>query len=134
MSELGLLAHFPRRLLSPRRHPLPGINEYPMRVFVTGATGFLGHAVTAALLTRGDQVVALSRGGGAPAPPGAEAVTGDPTKPGPWQERAGACDAVVHLAGEPIGDRRWSDEVKERIRQSRVEGTRQVAAARPHVL
>jgi uncharacterized protein (TIGR01777 family) len=33
------------------------------------------------------------------------------------------CDAVVHLAGENIGDRRWSEAQKARIRDSRVRGT-----------
>lgn len=38
-------------------------------------------------------------------------------------------DAVVHLAGEPIGPDRWSDERKQRIRSSRVDGTRLLAEA-----
>jgi uncharacterized protein (TIGR01777 family) len=49
-------------------------------------------------------------------------------------------DAVVHLAGEGIGEHRWTDEQKRRIRDSRVRGTAVLAAAvasrerRPHVL
>ena len=35
----------------------------------------------------------------------------------------GTCDAIVNLAGEPIAQR-WTDAVKERLRTSRVEGTR----------
>jgi hypothetical protein len=49
-------------------------------------------------------------------------------------------DAVVHLAGESIAEGRWTAEKKRRIRESRVEGTRAIAAAmaslepRPRVL
>ena len=41
------------------------------------------------------------------------------------------CDAVVHLAGEPVAQR-WNEDVKERIRSSRVDGTRQVVDAIAH--
>src|SRR3989338_3771765 len=37
------------------------------------------------------------------------------------------CDAVIHLAGENIASGRWSKEKKEKIRASRVEGTRFLA-------
>ncbi|MCV5941752.1 epimerase, partial [Escherichia coli] len=38
-------------------------------------------------------------------------------------------DAVVHLAGEGIGERRWTEEQKRRIEQSRTRGTAVLAAA-----
>lgn len=99
-----------------------------MRIFVTGATGFIGGALTRALVARGDRVVALSRGARDPAP-GLERVTGDVGQPGAWQGRVAGCDAVIHLAGEPIAARRWSEARKARIRDSRVLGTRHVVAA-----
>lgn len=98
-----------------------------MRVFITGASGFVGTALTQALVTRGDRVVALSRSGHAPA--GAEAVTGDPTQPGPWQARVAGCEAVVHLAGESVADGRLGAAHRERVLSSRVLGTRQVVGA-----
>ena len=61
--------------------------------------------------------------------PSVEVVEGDPASPGRWQRLVGACDAVVHLAGEPIAARRWNPEVREAIRRSRVEGTYQIAFA-----
>jgi len=108
-----------------------------MRVFMTGASGFLGRAIGEALLARGLAVVGLSRSGQAPR--GVEAVTGDPAVPGEWQQALAECDAVVHLAGEPVAGARWTDERKQAIRRSRAEGTRQVvaamaAASRPRVL
>jgi uncharacterized protein (TIGR01777 family) len=112
-----------------------------VRVFVTGATGLVGRALVGALEARGDAVVALSRQAGARVP-GAAVVHGDPTAPGPWMARVAGCDAVVHLAGEPIGARRWTEARKRRIVDSRVLSTRALvaavaaapAAARPRVL
>jgi uncharacterized protein (TIGR01777 family) len=53
-----------------------------------------------------------------------DAVVWDPAKgivnPGPLE----SADAIVHLAGENIAGGRWTAAVKERIRSSRVEGTR----------
>ena len=41
----------------------------------------------------------------------------------------GGLDAVVNLAGAGIGDHRWTDDFKRRIRESRVHGTSAIAAA-----
>lgn len=46
----------------------------------------------------------------------------------PWPKHLAGAHALVHLAGEPIA-RRWTRAHKERIRQSRVEGTRTLVAA-----
>ncbi|MCA9680052.1 MAG: TIGR01777 family oxidoreductase, partial [Myxococcales bacterium] len=61
--------------------------------------------------------------------------------PGAWQAEVRGVDGVIHLAGEPIGQR-WDARVKQRIRDSRVESTRYLveaiaalpAAERPRVL
>ena len=106
------------------------------RIFITGATGGLGRRLVADRLARGDSIVVLSRRPdearrrfAAVANPRVEVVEGDPAIPGRWQRLVGACDAVVHLAGEPIAKRRWNPEVREAIRRSRVEGTYQIAFA-----
>src|SRR5437870_8864041 len=98
-----------------------------MDVFVTGATGLIGRALTAALIGARHRVIALTRDAGRAKLPGARVVEGDPTRPGPWQEALGACDACVNLAGEPVV-RRWTEERKRRIRESRVQATSNVAA------
>ncbi|MBI5068663.1 MAG: TIGR01777 family protein [Deltaproteobacteria bacterium] len=100
-----------------------------MRVFLTGATGLIGRALSVSLLHDGHQVVALSRGASPELlPGGVERLQGDPAKPGPWQEVLAGCQACVNLAGEPVAGGRWNAVRKEAIRQSRVEATRNVAA------
>src|SRR5688572_25555438 len=106
-----------------------------MRVFVTGGTGLIGRGLVAALCGRGDTPVVLSRNSsrarGALPPDAArvELVEGDPTETGEWQGRVAGCDAVVNLAGQPIGDRRWNAQVRQILRDSRVDSTRNVVQA-----
>jgi hypothetical protein len=99
-----------------------------MRVFVTGATGVIGSVVAQALVDRGDRVVVLSRAmrGG---PDGMEFVGGRTSDPGPWAERVAGCDAVVHVAGEPMGRWRWDAAHERRVTRSRIDGTRELVAA-----
>jgi uncharacterized protein (TIGR01777 family) len=90
-----------------------------VKITVTGATGLIGSKLVARLRQRGDEVTTLSRSAGSdPRTSQWDPLAG----PAPADALAGR-DAVVHLAGEPIG-RRLTGEVKERIRQSRVRGTR----------
>jgi uncharacterized protein (TIGR01777 family) len=101
-----------------------------MRIFVTGGTGFVGTGLVSALLEKGHRVTVISRSPGdrLPTPDGLERLRGDPAEPGDWQEEAGTHDAVVNLAGATIF-RRWTDEQKSRIRDSRIRTTRNVAEA-----
>ena len=103
----------------------------PRKIVVTGATGFIGTALIAALRAAGDAIVVLSRD--------AErarlelgdvtAVTGDLQSPGPWTAALAGAAAIVHLAGEPIAGRRWDARQKQRLRDSRVEATRTLVEA-----
>ncbi len=89
-----------------------------MRVLVTGGTGFIGRALTAALLERRDEVVIVSRGTSSRGVSWAD-----------LDEEVGRADAVVHLAGEPVAGGRWTRARLERIRTSRVETTERIAEA-----
>jgi uncharacterized protein len=99
-----------------------------VRIAVTGATGLIGSKLVGALRERGDEVTVLSRDPDrAGAALGVEAVRWDPAaEDAPAAALAGR-DGVIHLAGEPVAQR-WSDAAKERIRASRVAGTRNLVA------
>src|SRR5579863_880733 len=100
-----------------------------MRVGVTGATGFVGRAVVAALVRRGDSVVALTRDpNGARMPDGVAVVRFDVNDASPDPAPLEGLDAIVHLAGETV-DGRWTKQKKQAIYDSRVAGTRNLVAS-----
>jgi uncharacterized protein (TIGR01777 family) len=97
-----------------------------MRVTVTGATGRVGRHLVAALEQRGDEVTALSRD-----PDKATELLGVPAfawnlkeDAAPKQALEGR-DAIVHLAGEDVGQR-WTADVRREILESRERGTRNI--------
>ena len=95
-----------------------------MKVTVSGATGRVGRHLVAALKERGDDVVALSRDAGkAGEQLGVEAYAWDLKNEAVPKEALAGRDAVVHLAGEDVGQR-WNKEVKAEILDSREKGTR----------
>ena len=96
-----------------------------MRVFVTGATGYVGTRLVAALVADGHQVTAITRDQHKAAPllPGVQLLEGDIGGAGPWTQSLSGMDAVIHLAGELIAGKRWTAEQKQRIRDSRIQTT-----------
>ncbi|HZI95439.1 MAG TPA: TIGR01777 family oxidoreductase [Patescibacteria group bacterium] len=103
-------------------------------VAVSGGRGLVGSALTEALA--GARVVRLARPGSG----NGNSVLFDPKGGSIDAVRLEGCDAVVHLAGEPIAAGRWNASRKEKILHSRVEGTRLLVdglsriARRPRVL
>ncbi|MFT7581739.1 MAG: hypothetical protein ACI9MR_003417, partial [Myxococcota bacterium] len=96
----------------------------PMRIAISGASGLIGTALTGFLQTGGHTVVPLVRG---TAGPGEIAWSvKDQTIDAAALE---GFDAVIHLAGAPVADGRWTDARKTLIRDSRVDGTRLLATA-----
>ena len=91
----------------------------PLRVALSGSTGFLGRALTAHLTLLGHRVIPLTRRRQA-APGGA--IPWDPARDELAPDALNGIDAVIHLAGENIAQR-WNDDVKRAIRDSRVKST-----------
>jgi len=95
-----------------------------VRVVISGATGLIGQALTRALHVRGDTAVALTRPSTTRA--GTATVSWDPGAGHLDMEALnalGQIDAVVHLAGAGIADKRWSQRRKDEIRSSRIRST-----------
>ena len=102
-----------------------------MHVVVTGATGFVGRPLVRAFLARKDSVTVLTRDPEQAAehlPAGCTVAA--------WREGAAVepavlrgADAVVHLAGAGIADRRWTASYKRAILESRVATTQGLVAA-----
>jgi uncharacterized protein (TIGR01777 family) len=102
-----------------------------MRVFVTGGTGLIGTRLVGRLRERGDEVKLLTRRAGAVREKFASCtlVEGDPMVAGPWTDAIADCDAVVNLAGENLFARRWNDDFKRQLLDSRIKTTDNVVAA-----
>jgi uncharacterized protein (TIGR01777 family) len=96
-----------------------------MDVLVTGSHGLIGSAVVQALELGGHRVRRAVRGG-TPTPP--DVAWDIPAGRIDMQALEGV-DAVVHLAGEGVASRRWTAKQKERVRRSRVDGTRLLCEA-----
>jgi uncharacterized protein (TIGR01777 family) len=94
-------------------------------IAISGASGFVGTALTAALTRSGVRVRPLIR-------PGKQAPDGiawDPEHGTVDVEGLEGLDALVHLAGDGVADGRWTEAKKARIRDSRVRGTTLLAEA-----
>ncbi|MGE0323474.1 MAG: TIGR01777 family oxidoreductase [Polyangiaceae bacterium] len=93
-------------------------------ILISGGTGFVGAELVTQLTGRGDRVLVLTRNKtakrAAESPPGAELVEWDAYHAGDWFRHVDGCDAVVHLAGEPVIGTRWNEAFKRRVMDSRV--------------
>ena len=101
-----------------------------MRVAVTGGTGFIGRPLVRRLAEAGHEVLVLTRRPDSPGswlPSGARALGFDADL-GASPGLLDTCEAVIHLAGEPVA-RRLTEAHKARVLNSRVRGTRAIAQA-----
>jgi len=97
----------------------------PQRIAVTGATGMIGSALVGHLKSEGHTVQKLVR---------RSVVSSDEIA---WDPKAGTIDlaalegvdAIIHLAGANVGDRRWTKRYKAEILNSRLLGTNTIATA-----
>src|SRR4051812_37040832 len=114
-----------------------------MKVVLAGGSGFLGRALSRALVQRAHTVVILSRHAGASSPGvrfaswQPESANARPEEPSPtpplsssdWRQEIDGADAVVNLAGAGIADVRWTPSRKQLLRESRLTSTRQLVDA-----
>ncbi|MGB7344314.1 MAG: TIGR01777 family oxidoreductase [Pirellulaceae bacterium] len=103
--DLELMAHY---------------QQEPLTVAVSGSTGLVGSSLSAMLTLLGHQTKAIVR-----------SQTGNENEIAAWGNESESTkfhgvDAVVHLAGKSIASGRWTDEIKQEIRDSRVIKTRQL--------
>ncbi len=90
------------------------------RYAISGSTGLIGEALIAALNSDGHRIQRLTRD---PSRARGDDVVWDVAAGTIEATKLEGVDVVVHLAGEPIGANRWTDETRRRIHDSRVEGT-----------
>ena len=93
-----------------------------MNVGITGSSGLIGTALTSHLRASGRRVSPIVRREPAPGEIGWDPSAGR-LDPGDLEP----LDAIVHLAGAGIGDHRWTDEYKQTLLDSRVDGTSLIA-------
>ncbi|PHS72974.1 MAG: TIGR01777 family protein [Cycloclasticus sp.] len=91
-----------------------------MNILITGGTGFIGSTLCKRLLDNNNDIVVLSRRADAIEKPLRGINTFDELKSDVTFE------VVINLAGEPIADKRWSDQQKQRILNSRLDTTKKL--------
>ena len=97
----------------------------PQRIAVTGASGLIGSALVGYLKSQGHTVQRLVR---RPAV-SSEEITWDPISGTVDMEALAGVDAVIHLAGAGVSDKRWTKKYKSEILNSRLLGTTTIAKA-----
>src|SRR5688500_13827716 len=98
-----------------------------MKIVVAGGSGFIGEPLVQSLLARGDEVAVLTRD---PARVKAgRPVQWDAQSQGAWSDEVASADAIINLAGENIGEGRWTEARKRRLIDSRLHATRALVEA-----
>lgn len=98
----------------------------PMKIAISGASGLVGRQLSALLGLLGHKVYRLERS--------IEKAASLENAIAPWAsdeeaKKLSGFDAVVHLAGKPIADGRWTETTKRQIKESRVDLTHRLAQA-----
>ena len=97
----------------------------PQRIAVTGASGLSGTALVGYLKSQGHTVQRLVRR----AAVSSEEITWDPIAGTVDMDALAGVDAVIHLAGAGVSDKRWTKKYKSEILNSRLLGTTTIAKA-----
>ena len=97
----------------------------PQRIAITGASGLIGSALVGYLKSEGHTVQRLVRR----IPVAPDEVQWDPKSGFVDLEPLRGVDAIIHLAGVGVGDKRWNKKYKAEILNSRLLGTTAIAHA-----
>jgi uncharacterized protein (TIGR01777 family) len=103
-----------------------------MNIFITGGSGFVGTNLSFYLLEKGHSIIAvgISLSHKVISHDNFHYISADTTIKGAWQDSLKDVDAVVNLAGKNIF-KRWSDNYKDQIYNSRILTTRNLVEAMP---
>lgn len=93
-----------------------------MKILISGSSGLVGTDLKNLLVTEGHDVYSLVR-----REPKAKEIKWDPENLIINSSELEAFDAVIHLAGENIANKRWTTKQKEKISQSRIDGTKLIS-------
>jgi uncharacterized protein len=100
-----------------------------VKIVIAGGTGFLGRPLSERLAGERNDLVILTRKPAASVSAGRAVVWSADGTLGAWAAEIDGADAVVNLAGESIGGKRWSADRKRKILDSRVSATRSLVDA-----
>jgi uncharacterized protein (TIGR01777 family) len=103
-----------------------------MKVLITGGLGFVGTQLSIRLLDTGAQITVVDHSPGPKphTPKSVDYISADTTLKGPWQKEIANHDAIINLAGATIF-RRWTQQSKTLMHESRVLTTRNVVEGIP---
>ena len=107
----------------------------PEKIVLTGATGLIGRKISEALINRSDELIIFTRSPEKAKQiiPGAkEYVKWDYNYPDEWKEKITGVDSVIHLAGENVMGKRWTQSYKTKIIESRIVSTKNLIEAISH--
>ena len=93
-------------------------------IAITGASGLIGTALAQRLTSQGHRVVRFTRQSSS----GSDSIAWNPKTGSIEADKLQGVDAVVHLAGAGIGDKRWTSEYKREILESRTKSTALLAS------
>jgi uncharacterized protein (TIGR01777 family) len=97
-----------------------------MKILISGSHGLVGRALASSLTQDGHEIFRLVR---RERLFGAPEIEWDPGRGVIDGEHLEGLDTAIHLAGESIAEGRWTSEKKQRIRDSRVQGTQVLSDA-----
>jgi NAD dependent epimerase/dehydratase family enzyme len=91
-----------------------------LKIAISGASGLIGTALARSLRLDGHDVLPLVR---RPVAPGEQAVQWDPAAGTIDAAALEGIDGLVNLSGAGIGDKRWTDDYKREVLESRTKST-----------